>query len=114
MYSSKICAIGDYDTVLIFRSLGVQVYPVEDVSEANEVFNRSVKEGYHAIFLTEKLAQKMEDVLKKVNLNWTPMVSIVPDYHGSTGYAFERVRDTVKKAIGADIFKETEEDSLHE
>jgi V/A-type H+-transporting ATPase subunit F len=110
MYSSKICAIGDYDTVLIFRSLGVRVYPVSDVSEAGKFFNQSVKEGFHVIFLTEKLAQQMGDVLEKVNLNWTPMVAVIPDCHGSTGHAFERVRETVKKAIGADIFKETEED----
>jgi V/A-type H+-transporting ATPase subunit F len=110
MHSSKICAIGDHDTVLIFRSLGVRVYPVTGVSEASEVFSQSVKEGFQVIFLTEKLAQKMGDALAKVNLNWTPMVAVIPDCHGSTGYAFERVRETVKKAIGADIFKETEED----
>jgi V/A-type H+-transporting ATPase subunit F len=106
MHSPKICAIGDYDTVMIFRSLGIRVYPVTDVSEAGTIFNQSVKEGFHVIFLTEKLARDMGDVLKKVNLTWTPMVAVIPDCHGSTGYAFERVRETVKKAIGADIFKE--------
>jgi vacuolar-type H+-ATPase subunit F/Vma7 len=110
MHSSKICAIGDFDTVSVFRSLGVRVYPVSDVPEAVADFNQAIKEGVHVIFLTEKLAQKMEDALGKVNLNWTPMVAIIPDCHGSTGYAFQRVRETVKKAVGADIFKDTEKD----
>ena len=110
MNSSKVCAIGDFDTISMFQSLGIQVYPVEQISEARTIFEQVVKEGYHVIFLTEKMAEQMSDMLDRINLNWTPMVALVPDYHGSTGYAFERVRETVKKAIGADIFKETEEE----
>jgi V/A-type H+-transporting ATPase subunit F len=110
MHSSKICAIGDFNTVSIFRSLGIQVFFLEELSEATTVFEQVIKEEYHVIFLTEKIAEQIPDVLDKINLNWTPMVVLVPDYHGTTGYAFERVRETVKKAIGADIFKETKED----
>lgn len=110
MQSSKICAIGDFETVSIFRSLGIQVFLIEEFGEAATVFDQVVREGYHVVFLTEKIAEQIPDALDKINLNWTPMVVLIPDYHGSTGYAFERVREVVKKAIGADIFKETEEE----
>lgn len=109
MHSSKICAIGDFDTVLMFRSLGIPVFFIEEFGEVETVFEQVVQEGYHVIFLTEKIAERIPDVLDKINLDWTPMVVLIPDCHGTTGYAFERVRETVKKAIGADIFKETEE-----
>ena len=110
MFSTKIAAVGDFDTVLMFRSLGIAVYPVDDGPDGEEVFSRILKEGYQVIFLTERLAEKWSGLLRKVRSEWTPMVVLIPDQRGSTGLALQSVRETVRKAIGADVLKETDKD----
>ncbi len=110
MFSSEIAAVGDFDTVSIFRSMGVRVYPVNADSEGEAVFSRVLKEGYDVIFLTERLAEKWSSLVEEVRLKWSPMVVLIPDQRGSTGLAFRNVRETIRRAIGADILKEAEKD----
>ncbi len=107
MFSSKIAVVGDFDTVSIFRSVGVMVYPVDEGEGEHEVIEQVFEEDYKIIFLTERLAEKYSSLLDKIDSETFPMVVLIPDQRGSTGLAFRRIRETVKKAIGADILKET-------
>jgi len=105
MFSSKIAVVGDFDTVLIFKSVGVSVYPVDEGKSEGEVVEQVFQEDYQIIFLTERLAEKYSSLVDKTDSETFPMIVLIPDQKGSTGLAFRRIRETVKKAIGADILK---------
>ncbi|MCJ7813468.1 hypothetical protein MUP95_09175 [bacterium] len=106
MISSKIAAVGDFDSVTLFKSMGVHVYTVEDDVKGKEHFIQVLKQGFDVVFLTERLGEKWSDVLKEVDVKRKPTVILVPDQKGSTGFAWDRIRGIVKKAVGADILKE--------
>ena len=109
MFTSKIAAVGDFDSILIFRSMGMQVFAVEDNAEGKERFAQVLKQGFEIVFLTERLGEKWNDILQEVSVRRTPTVVLVPGQEGSTGFALEQIRTIVKKAVGADILKEKKE-----
>ena len=53
---AKIAVIGDRDSVLGFRALGLEVHTVEDSTEARHLLRKAAEEGCAAVFLTEALA----------------------------------------------------------
>ncbi len=101
--STNIAAIGERDLILPFKAIGVQVFPVEEIEEARDVMGRLIKEGYGLILITEGLASRLEDLLKEVSTEPTPSIVPIPSSGGSTGFALGRLRETIKKAVGADI-----------
>jgi len=48
----KIAIVGDKDSVLAFKILGVDVYISLDAQEARKIIDRISKEGYGIIFVT--------------------------------------------------------------
>lgn len=105
MFSSEIAVVGDFDTVAIFKSVGVMVYPVDEGKDEHEIVEQVFQKDYKIIFLTEKLAEKYSSLIDQTDSETFPMVVLIPDQRGSTGLALRRIRETVKKAIGADILK---------
>ena len=53
----RVAVIGDKDSVLAFKALGVEVYTVIDGNEASEKIKDLAKEEVGVIFITEKFAQ---------------------------------------------------------
>ena len=53
----KIAIVGDKDSVLAFKILGVDVYISLDAQEARKIIDRISKEGYGIIFVTEQVAK---------------------------------------------------------
>ncbi len=106
MFSTKIAAVGDFDSVLMFQSMGVQVYAVEESTKGREHFLQILKQGFEIVFLTERLGEKWSDIIQEAGIKRKPAVVLIPDQKGSTGFALSRIRDIVKKAVGADILKE--------
>jgi V/A-type H+-transporting ATPase subunit F len=95
--------------VLCFKAVGVDVFPALDSGEAGRIFRRLVKNKYVVIFITEQLARELEEELEEVAYEPLPSVVLIPNNKGSLGLAQARVRETVMKAVGADIFAEKEE-----
>ena len=48
----KIALMGDRDTIIGFKLLGVSLFPTTKKEEAVEILNKLVKEEYAAIFVT--------------------------------------------------------------
>ena len=59
----KIAVVGDKDSVLGFKALGLEVYPVDSVEEARKTVHALAKENCAILYLTEQLAAQMKDVL---------------------------------------------------
>jgi len=104
--SSKAAVVGDADTVLLFRSAGFDGWVMDNTAEDEKRFARLLKEDYALIFIVETLAEKWASLLDKVRSQAFPMVVLIPGPGGSQGKAVERMRETVKRAVGVDIMKE--------
>ena len=56
----QIAVIGDWESVMGFRALGLDTYPVTSVEEAREKVKELAKTDCAVIYLTEQLAKDME------------------------------------------------------
>ena len=84
------------------RSRAFDVFPISDEEEASDKVRLLARE-YAVIFVTEKLAAKMEPLLKRYKARAYPAVIPIPDASGSTGFGLYGIKKDVEKAIGADI-----------
>ena len=60
----KIAVIGDRDSVLGFRALGLDVFPTEDTDAGRRTLHRLAQEDYAVIYITEQLAQELKNGLE--------------------------------------------------
>ena len=99
----KIAVLGDPDSVLGFKALGLDVFPVESVDEAKSTLHRLAKESYAVVYLTEQLAVHMDEELARYKDELTPAVILIPGKEGSLGIGMVNVKKSVERAVGADI-----------
>lgn len=98
-----IAMIGARDSVLGFKALGLDVYPVDDAAAAGTAFDACVDRGYAAIFVTEGFAAELAPRLKALGSRPLPAAVIIPEGQQSRGLGLAKLRSIVEKAIGADI-----------
>ena len=103
MASYRIAVLGDRESVLGFKALGLDVFPAESVEEARSTLHRLAKENYAVVYLTEQLAQYMTDDLGRYKDELTPAVILIPGKEGSLGIGMANVKKSVDRAVGADI-----------
>ncbi len=111
MSISNIAVIGDMDSILCFRAIGVSTFPVSESKEARAVVRRLIQDKVSVIFVTERIASGMMDLIDELAKETLPSVVLIPDNQGSLGLGMERIRQMVIKAVGADIFGIDEETS---
>lgn len=99
----KIAALGDRDSVLGFKALGLDVFPAESPEKAKEILHRLAKEDYAVVYLTEQLAVHMQAELERYKDDLTPAVILIPGKEGSLGIGMANVKRAVERAVGADI-----------
>ena len=61
----KIGVIGDRDSILGFKALGLSVFPVTQPEQASRLINRMAKEKYAVIFLTENSAEDIQETIER-------------------------------------------------
>lgn len=99
-----IAVIGDWESVMGFRALGLDTYPVVSVEEARERVRELAKSGDCAvIYLTEQLAKDMEDVLEHYKDELRPAIILIPGREGSLGIGRDNIQRAIERAVGADI-----------
>jgi V/A-type H+-transporting ATPase subunit F len=99
----KIAVLGDKDSVLGFKALGLDVYCVESVDEAKSTLHHLAREDYAVVYLTEQLARYMEDEMDRYKDELTPAIILIPGKEGSLGIGMANVKKSVERAVGADI-----------
>jgi len=103
----KIGMIGDADTIMGFRALGLTTFEVFDAKETIAALNITQKENYAVVFLTERTYSWVQDYLRENRQLGLPVINIIPDNRGNLGLGMKRMRSLVERAVGADIlFKE--------
>lgn len=109
MSISNVAVIGDKDSILCFRAIGILTFPVSESKEARAVVRRLLQDQVSVIFITEKIAEGIMDLVDELATRSLPSVVLIPNNQGSLGLGMERIRQTVIKAVGADIFGKGEE-----
>lgn len=99
----KIAVLGDTDSVLGFKALGLDVFPVDSIADAKSTLHRLAKESYAIVYLTEQLAVHMDEDLARYKDELTPAVILIPGKEGSLGIGMANVKKSVERAVGADI-----------
>ncbi len=103
MSTYKIAVVGDKDSILGFRTIGVDTFPVTSGDAALETLKKLVSENYGVIFITEELASGMQDVINELHKRYLPTVVLIPNSKGTKGIGIQQIKENVEKAIGADI-----------
>jgi V/A-type H+-transporting ATPase subunit F len=99
----QIAVIGDWESVMGFRALGLDTYPVTSVEEARERVRALAKSDCAVIYLTEQLAKDMEDVLARYKDELRPAIILIPGREGSLGIGKANIQSSIERAVGADI-----------
>ena len=83
--SYKIAVVGNRDTILPFKLIGFQTFPVKEAQE------------------TEDMAADIPETLAYYDQLEIPALVLIPTHKGSTGLALSRIHENVEKAVGQDI-----------
>ncbi len=78
----KIGVVGDKDSILAFKALGIDVYPVTEPDEARITINKMAAEKYAIIFVTEQIAKDLEETIERYNRELIPAVILIPSNQG--------------------------------
>ena len=101
----KAAVIGDRETVLGFKALGLTTKVASTADEAAEALHFLAKDNCAIIYITEQLAAMVPDDIAKYNDVASVAVIPIPSKDGSLGIGISEVHKAVEKAVGADILK---------
>ncbi len=104
---AKIGVIGDRDSVLLFKAVGLDVFFEDDGESANRTLHRLAREGYAAVMVTEKLFPACAETIAEYQGEAYPAIIPIPDNQGSRGLGEKTLRQNVEKAVGMDILSNT-------
>jgi V/A-type H+-transporting ATPase subunit F len=99
----KIGIVGNKDSILGFKALGVQVVPADEAGDVESTLKGMIQDDFSLIYVTEKVAQKAEKLIREYRESVLPIIIPVPDHSGSLGLGMQSLKETTIKAIGADI-----------
>ncbi len=99
----KIAVLGDRESVMGFKALGFETYPLTSSAEARELIARLANDTYAVIYITEQLASDIEDEIIKYKDSVTPAIILIPGKGGTLGTGMRALHNAVERAVGADI-----------
>ena len=82
---TQIAIIGDRDSVLLAKAVGLGVYDESDPERAEKLIYRLAREGCKVIFLTEPLYENCGEAITKFKSEPYPAIIPVPDSRGHKG-----------------------------
>ena len=103
----KIAVMGAPDTVIGFKALGLDTFPVREAEEARKILRRLTRaEGedeYAIIYLEENLAKSLAPEIDKYKDSPSPAIILIPGKDGSLGLGRTALTAAVERAVGANI-----------
>lgn len=101
----KAAVIGDRQSVMGFRALGLTVVAADNAEKARAALHSLAADGCAIIYITEQLAADIpEDIAKYLDTPETAIIPI-PSKDGSLGIGNTQLHQAVERAVGADILK---------
>ena len=105
----KIAVLGDRDSVLGFKALGLDTFSAEDADQARHTLQQLARpaaggaEEYAIIYITEQLASLLQEEIARYKTSVTPAIILIPGKGGSLGLGAQALQSAVERAVGADI-----------
>lgn len=101
----KIAVIGSHETVLGFKAVGLDVFPVTTADDARRELRRLTRTGeeYAIIYIEEDFYIQLTDEIGKFNDVPVPAIILIPGRDGSKGYGQNALHEAVERAVGSDI-----------
>lgn len=101
----RIGVIGGIETVLGFKALGLDTFPVAGAEEAAGVLKKITAPGeeYAIIYIEENLAQNLAQEIDKFKDVPTPAIILIPGRDGSSGIGLRALQNAVERAVGTNI-----------
>ena len=103
IFMYKIGVVGDKDSVLAFKAIGIDVYPVLEVEDARKTIDKLAVNNYGVIFVTEQVAKDIGETIERYNKLMLPAIILIPSNQGSLNIGLQRIKDNVEKAVGVNI-----------
>lgn len=99
----NIAVIGDRDSIYGFAALGLNTFPVQNADEGAKLLKKLCDGNYAIIYITEALADKLEEEIDKYRELPLPAIILIPGVSGNTGKGISSVKKSVEQAVGSDI-----------
>lgn len=100
----KVAAIGDKDSIVAFRAVGIEVFTAYDHQTARTLVDHLAKEKYGLIFITEPIAQLIQETIQRYKSKLLPAIILIPSNRGTLGIGMDDINRNVEKAVGSNIF----------
>jgi len=100
--AAKVGVVGRPEVVAPFRAAGFAVFPVEPGPDVCAKVEALVGGGLLVLFYTEDLAPHLSTFAARCSQAATPCLVMLP--MGSEQHGLARLREIVKRAVGADVF----------
>ena len=107
MAKAKMAVIGDKDSVMLFKAVGIDVFYETDGEKANRQIKQLARDGYGVIYLTETWYPLCADAIETFKPEPYPAIIPIPDVHGSKGTGIRNLKEYVETAVGVDILFNT-------
>lgn len=99
---SRVGVIGRPEVVAPFRAAGLAVFPVQPGPAAAAKIEELTGSGLTVLFYTEDLSPFLAGVTGRCSRTATPCLVMLP--MGSERHGLTRLRELVKRSVGADVF----------
>ncbi|NLD87063.1 MAG: V-type ATP synthase subunit F [Clostridiales bacterium] len=99
----KLAVLGDRDSILGFKALGLETVFADTPEVGAEELHRLAREGYAVVYITEMLAQRIMTDIAKYKDDIAPAVILIPGKGGSMGIGLSALKRSIVRAVGADI-----------
>ena len=98
---SKICIVGDYDSICAFGALGIDTFAVTEEEQAARTIGNLAENDYCIILITENIAKKIRSVLDKYRTQPIPAIIPVPGLNGESELGMHYLKKAVEQAVGS-------------
>ena len=103
----KIGVIGGPDTVIGFKALGLDTFPVREAEEAGRILKKLTRsesgDEYAILYIEEGLAQGLSAQIDIFKDSPRPAIILIPGKDGSLGLGRSALTAAVERAVGANI-----------
>ena len=100
---SKIGIIGDRASITGFLSLGMDVFEAESHDAVKKNIHELAETEYAIIYITEKASLMAKETIARYKDLSLPAIIVIPGIDGNMGLGMQQIRQSAKRAIGADI-----------
>lgn len=105
----KIAVLGDPGSIMGYRGLGLEVFPVGAESDVQQELRSLIQsDDYAVIFLTEQFYKRCAVVIDEFSHQFLPAIVSIPSAGEQEGLALHSTQEAVRRAVGFDILSNRE------